>query len=164
MTKWKASGDQRRVYEDFSGGIVTDDPLRKMMNECLQMKNVTVSTKGGFEKRKGTELLDSGQGLNSESDIHAVVLYVPTNDCEDCGIYSDALLTGATNKFCIWYAAECNIQSADARDKIIFVEFDTIANATTFMTNWETKGTNEGWISNYSYSTSGISNCEQAPV
>ena len=63
------------VIDDFGGGVIADNNIRKV-NELMDAKNVVLDAKGGFEKRKGTELLTAiGTGINSESDIWGYVLY-----------------------------------------------------------------------------------------
>ena len=63
------------VIDDFGGGVVTDNNIRKS-NELMEGKNIVLDAEGGYEKRKGTELLTAvGTGLNSESDIWGYILH-----------------------------------------------------------------------------------------
>ena len=130
--KWKGGQEPRAVYEDFSGGVVTDNPLRKKNNELLQATNVIVNTNGGFEKRKGSEILSSGVGLDSESDIWGIILYNEHFEGE----------------YDVWFFFE-----ETEKDYIIKVDVTSIGYDGGFdlMNNWAAAVTNSGTEYIYGY-------------
>lgn len=150
MPTWDGVNEARQEIKDFSGGIVSDNPVKTTGNELLQAKNIVVSPRGGFEKRKGSELLSSGYGVDTESDIWAWVFAAYDGDPSSYNYYYA-------------YIAKGNINTSAERDIIIDccgdwgetgnvaqVQF-TKAELDAWFVAWIAKGTSEGWISNYSY-------------
>ena len=151
--------EHRYPIEDFSGGIVSDLTLKKS-NELLDALNVIINPKGGFKKRKGSELLTppylTGEtltqlGLDSESNIWAYVFWVK-------GIPSFAFekpslggIQARGTSAPIAYIVTGNFNTIAERDIMVFVEFDSDALLGAYYDAWIVASGTKGFHAKYTH-------------
>ena len=128
--------EKRHAMFDFSGGIVSDKPIRIKGNELLQAKNVILNPGGDFEKRKGTELLtSSGISVHPKDDIYG------------------SMWTASDSGSTCWYCGSAFESTKGALGAIIEVYYGAgsaaITAAQAAYDAWHANATSEGFVSNY---------------
>lgn len=126
---------QSYPIRSFSAGINTDSATSEA-NELLQAINVVLLQRGGFEKRKGTELLtEAGISIDALRDIYGFALYAydSVNDC--------------------WYVGSIFESTKGTLDTIVLVNFgdDNYDVVETVYDAWVAAAIAGGYNGNYTY-------------